>query len=164
MDAGECAVGGHEDPSQVGSGRVEARAEAGVVLAAGGIVVRHSESGRREVLVVHRPRRSDWSLPKGKLEPDEPLEAGALREVEEETGLRCRLDRFVGYTEYEDRRGRPKIVAYWAMEVLEGSFAPNEEVDELRWLEGAEAIELLTYGRDRDLISSLEEFALARSW
>jgi len=141
----------------------EPRAEDDIVWAAGGIVVRRGARGRREVLVVHRPRRSDWSLPKGKLEPGEPPEAGALREVEEETGFLCRLGRFVGYTEYVDRRGRPKIVAYWEMEALEGSFSPNQEVDELRWLEVAVASDLLTYARDRDLLSALEEFALARS-
>jgi 8-oxo-dGTP diphosphatase len=135
----------------------------GLVRAAGGIVMRRSSGGRWEVLVVHRPRRLDWSLPKGKLELDEDWQTGALREVEEETGLKCRLGRFVGYTEYLDRRGRPKIVAYWVMEPVHGGFSPNSEVDEVRWLEGAEAQEVLTYGRDRDLVASLDELALARS-
>jgi 8-oxo-dGTP diphosphatase len=135
----------------------------GIVRAAGGLVLRPSSGGGWEVLVVHRPRRVDWSLPKGKLEPDEEWEAGALREVEEETGFRCRLGRFVGYTEYLDRRGRPKIVAYWSMEPVEGAFSPNSEVDEVRWVECGEALDLLTYGRDRDLISSLDELVLARS-
>jgi len=115
------------------------------------------------VAVVHRPRRADWSLPKGKLEADESWEIGALREVREETGLICNLGRFVGYTEYVDRRGRPKIVAYWEMEVSEGAFSPNAEVDELRWLEVHEAMGLLSYARDRDLLSVLDDFALAAS-
>ncbi|MGH9029764.1 MAG: NUDIX hydrolase [Acidimicrobiales bacterium] len=141
----------------------DVRGDGDLVRAAGGIVVRGGKSGRFEVAVVHRPRRTDWSLPKGKLEPGELPEAGALREVEEETGLTCRLGRLIGYTEYVDRRGRPKIVAYWRMEVLSGKFRPNQEVDELRWAEGAEALDLLTYARDRDLLTSMEEFALARS-
>jgi 8-oxo-dGTP pyrophosphatase MutT (NUDIX family) len=136
---------------------------ADVVRAAGGIVTRQGSNGRLEVAVVHRPRREDWSLPKGKLEPGEALEAGALREVEEETGLRCRMGQFVGYTEYVDRRSRPKIVAYWQMEVLGGSFTPNQEVDEVRWLELDAAAELLTYARDRDVLSALGELALAAS-
>jgi 8-oxo-dGTP diphosphatase len=136
----------------------------GIVRAAGGVVLRRGDSAKWEVVVVHRPRREDWSLPKGKLAPGESLEAGALREVEEETGLKCRLGWFAGYTEYVDRRGRPKIVAYWVMEVIEeGIFSAHAEVDELRWLEVPRALEMLTYGRDQDLLASVEELVLARS-
>ena len=103
--------------------------------------------------VVHRPGRDDWSLPKGKLAPDESFEECALREVQEETGLRCRLRRFVGSTEYRDRRDRPKIVAYWLMDALDGEFAPSDEVDEMRWLELTIARRALTYERDRDLLA-----------
>ena len=59
------------------------------VFAAGGVVCRQS-GDTVEVLLVHRPRYDDWSLPKGKLDPGESFEDAALREVEEETGLRCR--------------------------------------------------------------------------
>ena len=113
--------------------------------------------------MVHRPGRDDWSLPKGKLASDESHEECALREVEEETGLRCRLSRFVGYTEYRDRRDRPKVVAYWVMDVLEGEFAPSDEVDEMRWLEMAIARRALTYEHDRDLLAMLDAASLARS-
>jgi 8-oxo-dGTP diphosphatase len=144
--------------------RQNAAEDDGIVRAAGGVVLRRGESGVWEVAVVHRPRREDWSLPKGKLDPDESPEAGALREVEEETGLRCRLVRFAGYTEYVDRRGRPKIVAYWVMEVIdEGIFSAHAEVDELRWIEIPQALEVLTYGRDQDLVASVNEVASARS-
>jgi 8-oxo-dGTP diphosphatase len=136
----------------------------GIVRAAGGLVLRHAEDGVWEVAVVHRPRREDWSLPKGKLDPGEAPEAGALREVEEETGLRCRLVRFAGYTEYTDRRGRPKIVAYWVMEVIdEGTFSAHAEVDELRWFEIPQALEMLTYSRDQDLVAAVDEIASTRS-
>ena len=63
----------------------------------------------------------------------------ALREVREETGMTCRLLRFIGHTEYVDRKGRPKAVAYWVMAAAGGFFTPNEEVDELRWLSLEEA-------------------------
>ena len=89
--------------------------EAGtVVRAAGGIRIRDG-GGTREVALVHRPRYDDWSLPKGKLLDGELEEVAALREVEEETGLRCRLDAHVGAVTYTDRNGRPKIVRYWTM-------------------------------------------------
>ena len=120
------------------------------VNAAGGVVVR---DGR--VCVVHRARYNDWSLPKGKLDPGESFEAAALREVHEETGLRCRLGRELETVRYEVR-GRPKVVRYWTMEVVEDEgFAPNDEVDEVRWVDPREARGLLTYAHDRELVASL---------
>ena len=125
------------------------------VEAAGGVVVRDGEAGT-EVCVVHRPRYGDWSFPKGKLDPGESFEVAALREVEEETGLRCTLEAELPSTEYRDSKDRPKIVRYWQMEVDEDpGFEPNDEVDELRWLPMAEAGELLTYDRDRGLLDGL---------
>jgi 8-oxo-dGTP diphosphatase len=117
------------------------------VEAAGGVVVRN---GR--VLLVHRPRYDDWSLPKGKLDAGESFEEAALREVEEETGLRARLVRELPSVEYE-AKGRPKIVRYWLMEVEDDpGFVPNDEVDEVRWLPLDEALALLSYDRDHDLV------------
>jgi 8-oxo-dGTP diphosphatase len=135
-----------------------------LVLAGGGIVLRQAKGGRFEVAVIHRPPpHDDWSLPKGKLDPGETLEACALREVEEETGLRCRTLEVVGTTEYMDRRGRPKEVTYWLMEVVGGSFAANAEVDELRWLELDMARRALSYDHDRRLLGLLDTLSLARS-
>lgn len=109
--------------------------------------------------MVHRPGRRDWSLPKGKLDAGETLEACARREVEEETGLRCRSVRPAGSTAYRDRRGRPKTVAYWLMNPLGGEFHPSDEVDEMRWLTLADADALLTYGRDRELVAAAARLA-----
>jgi 8-oxo-dGTP diphosphatase len=134
-----------------------------VVRGAGGILLRQAPDGRHEVALVHRPVRGDWSLPKGKLDPGESYESCALREVLEETGYRCRLMSFVGFTEYRDRRGRPKVVGYWIMEVLGGDFVVSHEVDELRWLVLDVASGLLTYDRDRELLAALDTFDLAAS-
>jgi 8-oxo-dGTP diphosphatase len=117
------------------------------VRAAGGVVMR---DGR--VLVVHRPRYDDWSLPKGKLDPGETFEEAALREVEEETGVRARLGRELPSVEYAVR-DRPKLVRYWLMSVdSDPGFEPNDEVDELRWLSPREAVALLTYDRDKGVV------------
>jgi 8-oxo-dGTP diphosphatase len=121
------------------------------VLAAGGVVLRN---GR--VAVVHRPKYDDWSLPKGKLDAGEGFEEAALREVEEETGLRCRLGPELPSTEYRDSKGRPKLVRYWKMEPIDGEFTPSGEVDELLWLDPEEAEELLSYDHDRDLLSAVK--------
>jgi 8-oxo-dGTP diphosphatase len=120
------------------------------VLAAGGVVVR---GGR--VAVVHRPKYDDWSLPKGKLDPGESFEEAALREVQEETGLRCRLGRELPSASYHDAKGRPKLVRWWLMEPLGGDFTPTREIDELRWLSPRDAAELLSYGHDRELLRAL---------
>ncbi|MCB0876474.1 MAG: NUDIX hydrolase [Solirubrobacterales bacterium] len=128
--------------------------EAAEVRAGGGVVARDGEAGL-EVIVVHRPRYDDWSLPKGKLEPGEAFEEGALREVEEETGFRCELGDELSPISYRDRKGRLKLVRYWVMSVVSGGFAPNEEVDELEWLPLAAAAERLHYEHDRKLLSEL---------
>jgi 8-oxo-dGTP diphosphatase len=121
------------------------------VRAAGGVVVRPGG----EVAVVHRPKYDDWTLPKGKLDPGESFEEAALREVEEETGLRCRLGRELPSTRYTDAKGRPKLVRYWEMEPIEGAFSPTDEIDELRWLPPEEAADLLSYERDREVLRAL---------
>jgi 8-oxo-dGTP diphosphatase len=125
-----------------------------IVQAAGGLVVRRHK-GSLEIVVVHRPVQQDWSFPKGKLETGETFELAALREVHEETGMTCRLLRFIGHTEYLDRKGRPKAVAYWVMAAESGFFAPNEEVDELLWLDLESAARVLSYPRDWELVAVL---------
>lgn len=130
--------------------------EDGVVRAAGGIPVRHPAGGCREIAVVHRPVRADWSFPKGKVEPGESLEDCARREVREETGLQCRLGSFVGSTEYHDRKDRPKVVFYWLMVPEGGRFRANDEVDDLRWVDLQAAKQLLSYDRDSDLLTRCE--------
>jgi len=126
-----------------------------VIEAAGGLVWRPSAEGGVEVLVVHRPRYDDWSLPKGKLGPGEAPQAAAVREVAEETGLSCAVGRPLPEIRYLDHRGRPKRVRYWTMTPLGGDFTPNAEVDEVRWLERAAAADLLTYEHDAALVRAL---------
>jgi 8-oxo-dGTP diphosphatase len=120
-----------------------------VVRAAGGVVTR---SGASEVLVVHRDRYDDWSFPKGKCERGESDEDCALREVEEETGLRCTLGAELPSTSYTDGHGRPKRVRYWLMEQVDGELAYRHEIDEARWVTLEEARAVLTYQRDVALL------------
>ena len=119
------------------------------IRAAGGVVLRDGA-----VLLVHRPEYDDWTFPKGKLDPGESWEEAARREVEEETGLACTLTAPAGQVRYVDSKGRPKIVRYWHMEPERTNhpFAPNEEVDELRWCPVHQAAKLLSYDHDRKLL------------
>lgn len=130
------------------------------VWAAGGVVGGTGPDGAPTVLVVHRPRYDDWSLPKGKVDPGESDEDCARREVEEETGLRCTLDVELPSTRYRDRKGRSKQVRYWAMTVLDGAFAPNDEVDEVRWLAPEDAVALLTYPHDAAIVEAWAALAV----
>ena len=124
----------------------------GRVRAAGGVVWKADPTGEVRVAVIHRPAYDDWSLPKGKLHQEEDELAAALREVEEETGLRCVAGPVLGSSTYVDRQGRKKIVRYWPMRPVGGRFHPSREVDELRWVSLPEADDVLTYEHDRALL------------
>ncbi|HWI22446.1 MAG TPA: NUDIX hydrolase [Baekduia sp.] len=122
-----------------------------MIEAAGGLIVGHD--GR--VAVVHRSRYDDWSLPKGKLEEGESFEDAALREIEEECDLRCRLLDELPSNQYRVSKGE-KLVRWWRMEVVEDlGFKPDDEVDELRWLTPGDAIELVDYSHDKLLLGLL---------
>ncbi|WP_280672283.1 NUDIX hydrolase [Kitasatospora sp. MAP12-44] len=118
--------------------------------------MRQDGTGPRKprIALIHRPKYDDWSLPKGKLLPGESPWRAALREVEEETGLRCRLIAPLP-AQYYLANGRPKEVRYWAAVPVSGEFRPNREVDRMKWLKPGKARAKLTHDRDRELIDAL---------
>ncbi|MDT0570934.1 NUDIX hydrolase [Streptomyces sp. DSM 3412] len=123
-----------------------------VVRAAGCVLWRHAPGGDGlEICLVHRPKYDDWSHPKGKLKRAEDALAGALREVEEETGQRCAPGPRLPTARYF-ANGRAKTVSYWAAKATGGRFAPTAEVDRIAWLDPAAARDRLTQPRDRELI------------
>jgi 8-oxo-dGTP diphosphatase len=121
-----------------------------VIRAAGGVVLRDGE-----IVVVHRPQYDDWTLPKGKAEPGESDKDCALREVEEETGLRCELVHELTTVVYDDARGRLKQVRYWSMRPVSGELRPANEIDDARWVSVDEAASVLSYDRDREVLGYL---------
>ena len=129
----------------------------GEVRAAGGVLWRRAE-GVVEVLLIHRPRYMDWSLPKGKVKSGESDEDAAVREIDEEVGVQADLGRELPSTRYRDARGRPKVVRYWAVE-LSGDATPvaGDGVSEVRWVPLTEAPEHLSWDRDRPVVEGLEE-------
>jgi len=126
------------------------------VRAAGGVVIRGDVTSEAQIVVVHRPRYDDWSLPKGKHDPGETDVACAVREVQEETGWLCRAVEHVSTTRYPVTAG-PKQVDYYLMRPIRlVGFEPNEEVDEVRWLTPDEAEEILTYQFDREVVAGVD--------
>jgi len=125
-----------------------------VIEAAGGLVWRMADD-QLEVVVIVQSGRSGWSLPKGKLRRGEEALDAALREVREETGLRCAAGDEIAMTTYLDRKGRDKRVRYWAMNVVSGRLRPNEEVDEARWVTVETAATMVADAHDVDVLRSL---------
>jgi 8-oxo-dGTP pyrophosphatase MutT (NUDIX family) len=125
------------------------------VKAAGGVLWRRGPNGP-ETLLIHRPRYGDWSFPKGKLKRGESDEEAALREVEEEVGVRASLGPELAGTSYRDVKGRQKTVRYWAIELPEGvEPIAGDGVDDLRWAPLGQASDELTWARDREVLDSL---------
>lgn len=136
------------------------------IYAGGGVLWRladhrRGDHGQLQIAVVHRPEYDDWTLPKGKQDAGETLLTTAVREIAEETGYRVTLGRHLRTVEYRVS-GRRKLVAYWSARAAEGEFLPNHEVDELRWLDIAEAHGLLTYPTDRGVLAEFTKYPADR--
>jgi 8-oxo-(d)GTP phosphatase len=124
------------------------------IFSAGAVLWRAGARGI-EVLLVHRPKYDDWSLPKGKREPGEHVLLTAAREVLEETSVRPvfgpRLST-VGYLAH----GRPKQVDYWSAHSTRDTAEPSHEIDAVSWLPMPQALDRLSYPHDADVIMSLQ--------
>jgi 8-oxo-dGTP pyrophosphatase MutT (NUDIX family) len=122
------------------------------IQAAGGLVTREAPDGQ-ELILVHRKKYNDWSLPKGKVEPDEQPVHAAIREVREETGCEVEAEGFAGETRYEVR-GVPKIVQFWRMRLVrQERLEENDEIARAIWLPVQEAIAQMTYEAERELVA-----------
>ena len=112
-------------------------------ISAGGVVFRE-KSGECEVLMI-KDRFHHWTLPKGKQEPGETIEETALREIEEETGIKGEILRplvTVHYTYDHQKHGEvDKFVHYFLVRALDGTETPQlEEIDDVAWLSLEESL------------------------
>jgi 8-oxo-(d)GTP phosphatase len=125
------------------------------ILAAGGVLWRLNGSRELEIAVIHRPRYNDWTLPKGKLDPGETLITTAYREILEETGIKTKFGSYLDHVTYEVPTGL-KEVHYWSARAISPltDFEPNEEVDEIKWLDWKSASALLTRKSDLAILNT----------
>jgi 8-oxo-(d)GTP phosphatase len=123
------------------------------ILAGGAVVTRDNHRQSTEVLIIHRKRYDDWTLPKGKLEIGESVPVCAVREVQEETGVTIRLSVPLDSISYEAGNAGMKKVEYWGGVVSDlVERAPDAEVDEVSWLPVRAALGQLTYSHDHFLV------------
>jgi len=132
-----------------------------LIRAAGGLVWRMNKV-QPEILVIHRSRYNDWTLPKGKLKEDERWEDAAVREVSEETGYRVEITSFANSLFYYVSE-QPKIVLFWNMRVKsknpksERATDSPDEGDRLKWLTVDKAMKLISYEDEKGLILAGEK-------
>jgi 8-oxo-(d)GTP phosphatase len=128
--------------------------ESRLIKAAGAVAWRPGPDGRPEILLVHRRKYDDWSLPKGKVEPGEALPVTAVREVLEEGGAHLALGRRLASVRY-NVGGRPKRVHYWSASVasLDDRAVPNDEVDQIEWVDADRAVDRVSYRHDHAVLA-----------
>ena len=131
------------------------------VYAAGAVVWRLTGEGKLRILLIHRTKYRDVTLPKGKVDPGEMLAQTAAREVLEETGIRVHLGVPVGVSRYFMRPKRQKVVHYWAAEatddaIRKSTFVPNHEIAALEWVSLKRARKILSYPVDLEILDEFE--------
>ncbi|ODA91309.1 DNA mismatch repair protein MutT [Leifsonia xyli subsp. xyli] len=131
-------------------------------ISAAGALCWRVVNDRIVVLVVHRTKYGDVTIPKGKVDPGETLPQTAVREILEETGLAITLGVPLGVSAYPLHSGREKIVRYWSAQVSDraierSTFVPNSEIAAIEWVSLKKARGYLTYERDVEILDAFED-------
>lgn len=133
-------------------------------IAAGGVVYRRRSDGGLEIQLI-KDRFGKITLAKGRMEAGETVEETAVREIEEETGIRGRIVEPVSVVHYhyemEGRGSVDKEVHYFLVEATEGDLqAQVEEIAGVAWHDPQEAWRLQL---DRGYENNHEVLGLALS-
>ncbi len=137
------------------------------LVSAGGVLIREV-NGVTETILCGRPSTGLWGLPKGTPNTGESLKETALREVQEETGIRPRIICKIGTTQYrfsrpQDRARCFKTVHYYLMTpVLGDTSLHDEEYEEVIWCPIDIAIDKLTYDTDVQMLKMAIDIAAKR--
>ena len=114
-----------------------------------------------EVVLVGRSHSGIWALPKGTPQSGETLEQVAVREVQEETGLKVRLIAYIGSISYSfihDKIRYQKQVRHFLFEAIGGDTALHDaEYDRVEWFSIPEALRHLTYQNEINILSQVED-------
>lgn len=121
------------------------------VIAAGGVIWSGTTT-EPKILLIHRPKYDDWSLPKGKQESGENLFTTAVREIQEETGYKVKLTAYLGTVTYPLKNRKKKLIHYWSTEIVSGEFKINSEVDQIAWLPLTQANKKITNKTDKKIL------------
>jgi 8-oxo-dGTP pyrophosphatase MutT (NUDIX family) len=132
-------------------------------LSAGGLVWRRGPGGAAQVVLVRPAGRDAWVLPKGHVERGETIAQAAIREVQEETGVKATVAQPLGEVAYvfsqRERESQPpatifKRVHFYLMEYQSGALSDHDdEIAEAQWVDLEEALHLLTYDNERELVA-----------
>ncbi len=117
-------------------------------ISSGGVIYKIFPKNKIEILLLHQRISHKWHLPKGTQEGKESLERTALREVQEETGLKAEIEKYLCKLPSLKEDGSPKITHYFLMKPVEGDFdgrshEDKNKYDRMEWVEIEKAKKLL---------------------
>jgi ADP-ribose pyrophosphatase YjhB (NUDIX family) len=136
-------------------------------ISAGGVAYR-KVNDKLEVVLISVGEQQRWQLPKGRVGKGESSQAAAQREVREEAGVETVLEGELDTIDYWFYAGRDrrririhKYVHFYLMRYLTGDPSQHDqEVNEARWYEIDQALEMLSFTGEREVLQKARDILL----